>query len=54
MPLIVTGRYQKGSPIGVFDAMIAGIALSRGAEIPTRDVAGFDEVGLTIINPWDQ
>lgn len=45
-------RRQDGRPISQFDAQIAGIALSRGAAVATRNVADFAGIGLTIIDPW--
>lgn len=45
-------RRQSGRPISQFDAQIAGIALSRGAAVATRNVADFEGIGLTIIDPW--
>jgi predicted nucleic acid-binding protein len=33
--------------------MLAAIARVRGASVVTRNVADFEGVGLTIINPWD-
>ncbi|MDR6759345.1 putative nucleic acid-binding protein [Mycoplana sp. BE70] len=49
---IATDRRKNGRPISQFDAQIAAIALSRGAALATRNVADFEELGLTIINPW--
>jgi predicted nucleic acid-binding protein len=50
---IVVQRRQAGKPIEAFDALIAAIALAAGAAMATRDVEGFDGVGLTVINPWE-
>jgi predicted nucleic acid-binding protein len=49
---IVVSRRRKGRPIEAFDAMIAAIARAAGAEVATRDVNGFADCGLTLINPW--
>lgn len=49
---IVTSRQQAGRPIEPFDAQIAATALVFGAEIATRDVGGFADCGLSVINPW--
>jgi predicted nucleic acid-binding protein len=32
--------------------MIAGIAISRRAELATRNVRDFADAGIQIINPW--
>ena len=50
---IAAGRRQAGRPISQFDAQIAAIAQSRGAELATRNVADFEGCGVEIINPWE-
>jgi hypothetical protein len=50
---IVVLRRRAGKPIEAFDALIAAIAWVAGAAIATRDVDGFADCGLTVINPWD-
>ena len=42
-----------GRPIQTSDAQIAGIAISRNIPLATRDIHGFPEVGVKLINPWD-
>ncbi len=49
---IAASRWQAGKPVSQFDAQIAAIAQSRGAELATRNVADFAECGVEIINPW--
>ncbi len=49
---IVSSRRRAGNPIEAFDALIAATALSTGADIATRDTAGFADCGLTLIDPW--
>jgi predicted nucleic acid-binding protein len=51
---IAAGRRQAGRPISQFDAQIAAIARSRGAELATRNVADFEACGVEIINPWER
>ena len=46
-------RRKAGRPAGTIDLMLAAIARARGASVITRNVADFEGVGLTIINPWD-
>ena len=46
-------QQRKGRPIALGDSLIAGIALSRGARLATRNVRHFVGLGLDIINPWD-
>ena len=50
---ISSSRRQNGRPISQFDAQIAAIASSRGAELATRNVADFEGCGVEVINPWD-
>ena len=49
---IAASRRRKGRPIESFDAMIAAITRAAGALLATRDVNGFADCGLTLINPW--
>ena len=51
--LIVSHRERLGMPIEGFDAQIAAICLARGAKLATRNVQGFRETGIGIVNPWD-
>jgi predicted nucleic acid-binding protein len=50
---IVVLRRQAGKPIEAFDALIAATASVAGAAVATRDVEGFADCGLTVINPWE-
>lgn len=42
----------QGRGIGDLDALIAGIAHSRGFTVATRDVAPFEVAGVGVINPF--
>ena len=46
-------RERRGRPVGFADTQIAGIAVSRGAAIATRNVRHFDDLSVKIINPWN-
>lgn len=50
---IAADRKAQGRPISQFDAQIAAIAQSRGAQLATRNVDDFEGCGLRIINPWE-
>ena len=50
---IASKAENDGAPIGQTDAQIAAITRSHGFVIATRDVAPFQNAGLTVINPWD-
>jgi predicted nucleic acid-binding protein len=45
-------RRSAGRPAATLDLMIASIARSHSATMVTRDSAGFEGCGLTLINPW--
>jgi predicted nucleic acid-binding protein len=49
---LAAARRAAGRPMAMADAMIAGIARSRGARLATRNVRDFEDCGLTLINPW--
>lgn len=49
---IASKRSRDGRPISHFDAQIAAIAYSCGANIATRNVRDFDGCGVTVIDPW--
>ena len=49
---VMLARRCAGRPIEGFDALIAAIALGVGASLATRDVSGFADCGLTLIDPW--
>ncbi|WP_119268597.1 type II toxin-antitoxin system VapC family toxin [Taklimakanibacter deserti] len=45
-------KRTSGRPIAQFDAQIAGITRSRGAQLATRNVSDFHACGFDVINPW--
>ncbi|HEV7255405.1 MAG TPA: type II toxin-antitoxin system VapC family toxin [Mesorhizobium sp.] len=45
-------RRFAGRRVETADAQIAGIALSRGARLATRNIRDFEGLGLELINPW--
>ena len=49
---IAATRRASGAPISAFDAQIAGISRSRGAQVATRNVADFDGCGIGVVDPW--
>ena len=49
---IVAARRATGHPIGGMDALVASIARESGAQLATRDVAGFEGLELDLIDPW--
>ncbi len=49
---IVTARRAAGKPIEAFDALIAATARVAGAALATRDIGGFADCGVELIDPW--
>ena len=45
-------RRAAGRPISQFDAMIAGMARSRGASLATRNARDFESCGIDVVDPW--
>jgi toxin FitB len=50
---VVSLRERRGRPISMADALIASVCLSYSASLATRNIADFEDVGLELINPWD-
>src|SRR5882724_803676 len=50
---LAAARQRIGKPIGHMDGFIAAIAIAHGAAVATRDIYGFSDFGLTIINPFE-
>ena len=46
-------REETGRHLGMADAQIAATALVRGVPLATRSTKDFDDLGVTVINPWD-
>jgi predicted nucleic acid-binding protein len=53
IPRVIGERNSLGRPITMEDAMIAAICLTRRAVLATRNTKDFDEIGMTLINPWE-
>jgi toxin FitB len=45
-------RRAAGRPISQFDAMIAGMARSRGAIVATRNAKDFEGCSIDVVDPW--
>ncbi len=49
----LASRRQKNGRVGELrDTMIAGTVLAHHASLATRNVAHFDDIHATVINPW--
>lgn len=49
---IMAQRRAMGRPVQLADAMIAGIAHSRGARLATRNARDFEGCGIALVDPW--
>lgn len=49
--LAVTAR-NRGRGFPTADGYIAAIAAARGFIVASRDTSPYEEIGLTVINPW--
>lgn len=47
-----SARERSGRPMSAFDAQIAAIARAHRATIATRDLGGFAECGVPLVDPW--
>jgi predicted nucleic acid-binding protein len=45
-------RKLEGIVIGASDTQIAGIAISRGAQLATGNTRHYADAGISLINPW--
>jgi predicted nucleic acid-binding protein len=50
---IFAARKRAGKPTATTDLMIASVARARDATMVTRNIADFEDCGLTLINPWE-
>jgi len=50
---LMAQRKRKGRPAEVRDTMIAGIVLANRATLATRNTQHFEDLPVTVINPWE-
>ncbi|MEY3733262.1 MAG: hypothetical protein RL347_621 [Actinomycetota bacterium] len=48
----LASRRAKGRPISLADALIAGVCISRGCILATRNTQDFVDLGLHLMDPW--
>lgn len=51
---IASSRRTSGRPISHPDAQIAAIAKTKRAKVATRDVKGFEQCGVDVVDPWNE
>lgn len=49
---LAAARRKKGRPVDIRDTQIASITLARRAMLATRHVRHFEDLGISIIDPW--
>ena len=49
---LMAQRKRSGRPAEVRDTMLAGIVLANRATLATRNTQHFEDLPLTVINPW--
>ena len=50
---LAAARQKAGRPVDMRDTQIAGIALARRAALATRNVRHFQDLSITVIDPWE-
>jgi toxin FitB len=50
---LMATRQKKGRSVELRDSMIAGIALASHATLATRNVKHFDDLTVSVLNPWE-
>lgn len=45
-------RRLRGTPMEIRDTMIAGISISRLANLATRNVRHFADLDISVVDPW--
>ena len=49
---LMASRHKKGRPGELRDTMIAGIVLACHATLATRNISHFEDLSVTLVNPW--
>src|SRR5580693_2544834 len=49
---IFAARRRAGRPTAPLDLMIAALARANGAGVVTRDIGGFEDCGVPLVDPW--
>jgi len=45
-------RKERGRPVDMRDTFIVGISLAKRAALVTHNLRQFDDLAVTVINPW--
>ena len=49
---IYAARRRAGRATATVDLMIASVARTQGGSVVTRDIGGFEDCGIAVVNPW--
>lgn len=49
---IAVARQKSGKVVDIRDTLIAGIAVARRATLATRNLKHFDDLSISLVNPW--
>jgi len=49
---LAAARQKSGRPVDMRDTQIAGIALARRATLATRNIRHFEDLKISIVDPW--
>ncbi len=49
---LAAARQKAGRPVDMRDTQIAGIALARRATVATRNLRHFQDLKVTVVDPW--
>lgn len=52
--VLSAARQRNGRPLAQFDGLIAATALKHGLTLVTRDADDFQQLGVTLFNPWEE
>jgi predicted nucleic acid-binding protein len=50
---LAASRKARGRPVDMRDTFIAGIAMARRATLATRNVRHFEDLTVSVLNPWE-
>jgi predicted nucleic acid-binding protein len=49
---LAADRQRRGRPVDIRDTQIAGIALARRAVVATRNIRHFQDLAVSVVDPW--
>ncbi|MFM1966022.1 MAG: hypothetical protein RL134_1747, partial [Actinomycetota bacterium] len=51
--VLLAARRRVGRPITLAEALIAGVGVTHGCVLATRNVRDFSDTPVSLVNPWD-